>query len=58
MELLQDPHMLVSVINMKLRDRYGTLEALCDDLELDRDQLVRKLREGGYEYNAERGQFA
>ena len=58
MELLQDPHMLVSVINMKLRDRYGTLEALCDDLELDRDQLIRKLGEGGYEYNAERGQFA
>ena len=50
--------MLVSVINMKLRDRYGTLEALCDDLELDRDQLIRKLGEGGYEYNAERGQFA
>ena len=31
MELPQDPNMLFSFINMKLRDFYPSLDALCDD---------------------------
>ncbi len=31
--------MLFSVINMKLRDRYASLDALCDDLHIDRKAL-------------------
>ena len=31
----KDPVMLLSYVNMKLRDMYSTLDAMCEDLELD-----------------------
>ena len=31
----KDPMMLMSFINMKLRDFYPTLDALCDDMDFD-----------------------
>ncbi len=34
--LPQDPVILLSYVNTKLRDDYPTLDALCDDLEADR----------------------
>ncbi|MEE3494717.1 MAG: DUF4250 domain-containing protein [Butyrivibrio sp.] len=33
--LPKDPVMLLSYMNMKLRDNYSSLEALCDDLVLN-----------------------
>ena len=30
-----DPNILLSVINMKLRDFYSSLDKLCDDLDYD-----------------------
>ena len=36
--LPQDPMMLLSVINMKLRDQYESLEALCDDKDVSIDE--------------------
>ena len=32
MQLPEDPMMLLSFVNMKLRDEYDSLQALCDDL--------------------------
>ena len=49
--------MLMSFINMKLRDRYATLDALCDDLDIDREWLVKKLAEAGFEYSPEQNRF-
>ena len=43
--LPEDPDMLASFLNMKLRDQYSSLDALCDDLELDKEALVEKLKE-------------
>ena len=37
----EDKNMLVSVINMKLRDFYGSFEELCDDLDEDMDELTQ-----------------
>jgi glycine cleavage system regulatory protein len=34
-DLPKDPFMLLSWVNMKLRDRYESLQALCDDLDID-----------------------
>ena len=34
MALPNDPIMLLSMINLKLRDFYPTLDALCEDLDL------------------------
>ena len=36
----KDPVMLLSYVNTQLRDFYGTLEALCEDKGLDREELV------------------
>ena len=55
--LPKDPVMLLSVINMKLRDQYASLEALCEDMDADEQQLRSRLLEVGYEYSAARNQF-
>ena len=31
----QDPIILLSFINTRLRDQYASLDALCDDLDID-----------------------
>ena len=55
--LPSDPDMLASFLNMKLRDQYASLDALCDDLELNKDEIVKKLLEADYEYIPARNQF-
>ena len=53
----QDPVMLLSFINLKLRDYYGSLEQLCDDLEVNVQEIRDKLASIDYHYNEERNQF-
>ena len=53
----QDPVMLLSYINMKLRDEYPSLEALADDLELDEEKLKEKLRTIVCEYDEKFNKF-
>lgn len=55
--LPKDPIMLLSVINMKLRDFYPTLEALCDDMEINQEELTDALKGVGAEYMPEINQF-
>lgn len=55
--LPKDPIMLLSVINMKLRDFYPTLEALCDDMEINQEELTDALKTVGAEYMPEINQF-
>lgn len=57
MSLPKDAVMLLSVINMKLRDGYSSLEALCDDLDENKSEIIAKLSSIGYEYNREINQF-
>lgn len=45
-----DVNILVSIINLKLRDNYKNLDELCDDMNLNEEELKDKLKEGGYEY--------
>ena len=52
-----DPDMLASFLNMKLRDQYASLDALCEDLELGKEEIVRKLKEADYDYIPARNQF-
>ena len=49
MDLPQDPMMLFSVVNMKLRDFYPSLDALCEDLNVDKEELMAKLAAFGFE---------
>ena len=57
MILPNDPLMLMSVVNTKLRDSYTDLDAFCDDLHTDRAALEGKLAAIGYFYDYERNQF-
>ncbi|MCZ8372126.1 DUF4250 domain-containing protein [Phocaeicola acetigenes] len=57
MELPKDPMMLFSLINMKLRDFYPSLDALCEDLNVSKEEIVNQLKEAGFEYNAEMNKF-
>ena len=52
-----DPVMLLSFINLKLRDFYDSLDALCDDLDVDKNEIEAKLSTINYSYNKERNQF-
>lgn len=49
--LPQDPIILLSFINTRLRDNYPSLDALCEDLDADRDEIVNRLAAIGYVYN-------
>ena len=55
--LPQDPYILLSYVNTKLRDEYSSLDALCDGLEADRVELVNKLSGAGYIYDLDANQF-
>lgn len=56
-EYPKDPAMLMSWVNMKLRDFYGSLDELCEELEIDRKELEKRLNEAGFEYNQELNKF-
>ena len=53
----QDPVMLLSFINLKLRDFYGSLKQLCDDLDVKEQEITDKLAAIDYHYDEERNQF-
>ncbi len=55
--LPQDPVILLSYINTKLRDEYRDLDSLCEDLGIDRETLVGKLGNAGFEYSPEHNKF-
>ena len=53
----KDPVMLLSFINLKLRDFYNDFETLCDDLELSPAEVTEKLSAIDYHYDKEKNQF-
>ncbi len=56
-QLPQDINMLFSFINMKLRDEYDSLDALCEDMDINKEELINKLQEAGFEYNEDQKKF-
>lgn len=57
MTLPQDPMMLFSFVNTKLRDEYPSLDELCRGLDVERPELERALAKAGFEYNAAQNKF-
>lgn len=57
MELPKDAMMLLSVINLKLRDFYKSLDELCEDLHVSKDEIVQKLGTIDYEYDEKLNRF-
>lgn len=56
-EYPKDPIMLLSWVNMKLRDYYPSLENLCEDLEIEQEEIEKKLEDAGFEYNEAQNRF-
>lgn len=54
---INDPNILLSMINMKLRDYYKSLDLLCNDLDLEKEAILKKLESIGYYYNERENQF-
>lgn len=52
-----DPMLLLSYVNTRLRDFYPNLEELCSALSVDKEELVEKLRGIDYEYDADLNKF-
>ena len=55
--LPNDPIMLLSVINTKLRDEYKDLDTLCDDIDVKREEIENKLSAIDYEYDSSLNKF-
>ncbi|MGN1280917.1 MAG: DUF4250 domain-containing protein [Succinivibrio sp.] len=52
-----DPFILLSAVNMYLRDEYDSLDELCRCRDIDKDELVSKLKNAGFEYVESVNQF-
>jgi len=53
-----DSVMLMSIINMKLRDEFnGDLDKLTNFFDIDKAALVAKLAQAGFDFLPEAGQF-
>ncbi|WP_394136108.1 DUF4250 domain-containing protein [Aliivibrio fischeri] len=52
-----DPVILMSMVNMKIRDEFGDLDSYVKFYELDKDALIKKLADAGFDYLEEAKQF-
>ena len=57
MSLPEDPMMLYSYLNMKLRDEYASLDALCEDMDVSKEEILEKMKGVSFEYDSERNRF-
>ena len=55
--LPKDPMLLLSVVNTKIRDYYHSLDALCEDMQVEREEITNILKGIDYEYDKSRHQF-
>ena len=49
--------MLLSYVNTKLRDQYPSLEALCEDLSVEQENLCQSLSAIDYSYDPKLNRF-
>ena len=56
-KLPNNAYILLSIINMKLRDFYSSIDTLCDDLDENKEEIDNILNSIGYFYSKENNQF-
>lgn len=56
-EIPENPIILFSWLNTQLRDKYNSFDELCEDLQLNGEELEKKLRSAGFTYQPELNQF-
>jgi len=57
MSLPSDKNMLLSFVNMKLRDEYSSLDDFCYGEDVSREEVEEKLFSIGYSYSADKNAF-
>lgn len=55
--MVKDPNIVLCIINTKLRDFYSSLDDLCNDLDIDKNEIVDLLKTIHYEYDEKRNAF-
>lgn len=55
--LTMDINIAYSMLNMKLRDFYSSIDALCEDEEVDKEALIARFKDNGFIYNNSINQF-
>lgn len=55
--LMMDINIAYSMLNMRLRDKYSSLVDLCEDEDIDIEELLKGMERRGYIYNQENNQF-
>ncbi|MFR5486136.1 DUF4250 domain-containing protein [Eubacterium sp.] len=55
--LPNDPVMLLSVVNTALRDTHQDLDGFCKTRDVEKDEIISKLKTINYEYNVELNKF-
>lgn len=55
--LTMDINIAYSMLNMKLRDFYSSIDALCEDEEVDKEALITRFKDNGFIYNNSINQF-
>ncbi len=57
MNIPKDPIILLSFLNLKLRDEYKSLDDLCKSLCIDETEITSKMKTIGYDYSKDNNQF-
>lgn len=57
MNLPQDFLLAVSILNTHLRDQFASLSDLCEDANLDYEELLQKIDKSGYIYDSVKNQI-
>ncbi|MDE6500887.1 MAG: DUF4250 domain-containing protein [Ruminococcus sp.] len=57
MNIPKDPAILLSYVNTMLRDEYSSLDELCRSLDIQQEELEKKLSSIGYTYSPEHNRF-
>ena len=57
MPLPEDPMILLSYVNTKLRDEFPSLRELCLKLGVDEEDLCRRMKQIDYEYDSALNRF-
>ncbi len=57
MNIPKDPYMLLSFINTKLRDDFNSLNDFCENYNINKEEIEKKLNNIGYKYINDENQF-
>lgn len=57
MNIPSDPIILLSLINTYLRDKYSSLDELCDYEDINAEEIISSLKAINYTYNPQLNKF-